>query len=115
MDEMFCFQCQQTAHNENATEKQAYAVKKRYRKSTGRAYRCTYRSCKSGGVRYTYGQHRPPCFERTFHDYHQCQLQYKTVNELTAEVEEEKRKYARARLTTMSFQDYGKQAMIFAR
>lgn len=39
----------------------------------------------------------------------------KTVNELTAEVEEEKRKFARARLTTMTFQGYGKQAMIFAR
>lgn len=45
---------------------------------------------------YSYKQHRPPCSERAFHDYHKCQLQYKTVNELTAEVEEEKRKICKS-------------------
>ena len=106
MDEMFCFQCQQTAGNSGCVKvgvcgkqpetahlqdelvcrliRLAQVCREKPEREVTRLLAdglfttlTNVNFDNSGGVRYSYGQHRPPCFERTFHDYHQCQLQYK--------------------------------------
>ena len=74
MDEMFCFQCQQTAHNEKCNGKAGVCGKK---SDTAKAQDELIGALIGLAKAAEYGQHRPTCFERTFHDYHQCQLQYK--------------------------------------
>lgn len=58
MKDMFCFQCQQTAHNIACEGKAGVCGKKsRYSKLSGRACGCAYRTCKGGKIRQSYSSH----------------------------------------------------------